>query len=327
MSNFKKAERKKAKLRLGISGTAGSGKTFSALQIAFGIGGKIAVIDTENHSAELYSHLGAYDVAVIEPPFSPQKYVNLIKEAEKNYDIIIVDSLTHAWDGEGGILDIKDQKMISSRKDSYTVWREVTPIHNMLVNTILQCKSHIIATIRSKQEYALIDNEEKPGKKKVEKLGMKPIQREGMEYEFSLFFDLQQNHYAVVSKDRTSLFDGMTFIPSIETGKQLLTWLESGIDAVEIHNQNQQIENLKKKFVKKFAELGYGIDTKHLISFAQVCLNREIGKDNPILIHEYDTIFQEIEKELKNREEMIKNNVQHTTDEFIESDVPNLEEK
>ena len=155
---FKKAERKKARLRLGITGPAGSGKTFSALLIAQGLGGKTALLDTEHGSGELYSHLMDYDVADLTPPFTPSRYIELIKEAEsKGYDILIIDSLSHAWQGEGGILDMHDRASAATR-NSFAAWREITPHHNALVEAILQSSIHIIATMRSKTAYEVTND-------------------------------------------------------------------------------------------------------------------------------------------------------------------------
>ena len=225
---FRKAERKKAKLRLGILGPSGSGKTYSAILISQGLGGKVALIDTENGSGELYSHLMEYDVATLTAPFSPEKYVQLIHGAEQaGYDTLIIDSLTHAWSGDGGVLDMHD-KATAATRNSFTAWREVTPQHNALVDAILQSPLHIISTMRTKTAYEVTQDN---GKAKVVKVGLAPIQRDGMEYEFTAVFELSiDGHIATASKDRTTLFDGRHFKPSIETGKELLDWLEAGID-------------------------------------------------------------------------------------------------
>ncbi len=228
MNTFHKAERKKGKLRLGIAGPAGSGKTYSALLIAFGMGGRVALIDTERGSGELYDHLGDYDACTIEAPFEPAKYIAAIKEAERQgYDTIIIDSLTHAWAGQGGLLDTHG-KIADRGGNSWAAWRKVTPQHNELVDAMIQSSCHIIATMRSKMEYT---QSEDNGKKTVKKLGMSPIQRDGMEYEFSVFLDLDLNHTAVSSKDRTSLFDGRYFTPTPDTGKTLINWLNNAPDA------------------------------------------------------------------------------------------------
>ena len=228
MSQFHKAERKRGKLRLAIAGPAGSGKTYSALLIAFGIGGRIALIDTERGSGELYDHLGNYDACTLEAPFEPKKYVAAIKAAEEaGYDTIIIDSLTHAWAGTGGLLD-RHGLIADKSGNSWSAWRMVTPQHNELVDALLQSSCHIIATMRSKMEYTQV---EEGGKKSVKKLGMSPIQRDGMEYEFTVFMDIDQNHIASSTKDRTTLFDGQYFKPSTQTGKVLMEWLEQTPEA------------------------------------------------------------------------------------------------
>ena len=242
---FNKAQRKKAKLRLGITGPAGSGKTYGALLVAFGLGGKIALIDTENGSGELYSALGDYDIGYIKAPYTVEKYLQAIHEAESaGYDIIIIDSLSHAWSGEGGLLDQQSRIVAASRSgNSYIAWQQITPMHNKLVDTILASPAHIIATMRSKTEYVQTENER--GYKEIRKVGLAPVQREGMDYEFGVVFDLGVNHMVTVSKDRTGIFDEQIFKLSEDTGKILRTWLDEGIDV-------EQRNKLYKQFVEKF---------------------------------------------------------------------------
>jgi len=258
---FKKAERKKAKLRLALAGPAGSGKTYGALLVAFGLGGRVAMIDTENHSGELYSHLGDYDVAVIDPPFVPEKYTEAIREAESlGYDTIIIDSLSHAWAGQGGLLDIHG-RIADKGGNSWTAWRQVTPRHFELVEAMLQSKCHIIATMRSKMDYM---QTEENGKKVIKKVGMNPVQRDGMEYEFTIFMDVDINHLAQATKDRTSLLDGQVLKITQEVGKKLLLWLESGAQPVITpaaeqagkHSQtaNSQTASNKRKTKEERAE-------------------------------------------------------------------------
>lgn len=234
---FKRAERKKAKLRLALCAPSGAGKTYSALKIAQGLGGKIAMIDTEHGSGELYADMCEYDVLQLDPPYTPQKYIEGIKAAENaGYDIVIVDSLSHAWAGEGGLLEEVDKKAKASRSgNSYTAWRDVTPLHNQLVNAMLTSSCHIIATMRSKVAYEMQTNNN--GKMSPVKIGLAPVQREGMDYEFTVVLDISvEGHYATASKDRTSLFDGQTFIPSHETGEQLMQWLNTGAEPPKMHN-------------------------------------------------------------------------------------------
>lgn len=221
---FRPAKRSSAKLRLALCGPSGSGKTFSALQIATGLGGRIALIDTERGSGELYSHLCPYDVAQLEPPFTPARYIEAIHEAEKaGYDILIIDSLSHAWSGPGGVLEMQDQAAKALRS-SFAAWREVTPEHNRLVDTLLQTNCHLIATMRTKTAYEV---QQDTAKAKVVKIGMAPVQRDGLEYEFTVVLDLSvEGHIASSAKDRTGLFDGQHFVPDERVGGKLRYWLQ-----------------------------------------------------------------------------------------------------
>jgi len=229
---FNKATRKKAKLRLALTGPSGSGKTWGALQLAKGIGGKVAVIDTERGSASLYSNLLDFDVLDLAPPYSPENYIKAIKAAEQaGYDVLIIDSTTHEWSGTGGCLEINEQVAQSRFKgNTWSAWNETTPRHRAFIDAMIQSPMHIIATGRSKTETAQQQNDN--GKKSVVKLGLKTEQRDGFEYEFTVVLDIiHDGHWATASKDRTGLFansDPQKI--SEETGKQLLSWLESGED-------------------------------------------------------------------------------------------------
>src|SRR5215211_5371718 len=208
---LRKATRKKAKMRLGLSAVSGAGKTYSALLIAKGIcneWGKIAIIDSENNSADLYAHLGDYNVLPITAPFSPEKYVEAIKACEKaGMEVIIIDSITHEWDGKGGCLEI-----VESLGGKYQDWAKVTPRHQSFIDAIIHSPSHVITTVRRKQDYEMI----KDGNKvRIEKAGLKEITREGFEYELTINLEMDRLHNASSSKDRTNLFMGKpAFVPS-----------------------------------------------------------------------------------------------------------------
>lgn|SRR5574343_91353 len=238
---MRKASRKRTKARIGLAGPSGAGKTMSALLVAYGITkdwNKIGMIDTEMGSGELYVGasvkglnlvIGEYNYIRIDPPYTATKYTDAIKEMEAaGIEVVIVDSLTHAWAGSGGLLD-KHGKITdaSKSKNTWTAWRTVTPEHNALVDALLLSTSHIIATVRSKQEYAQT-KDETTGKTVVEKLGMAPVQREGMEYEFTVFFDIDINHQAHASKDRTNVFDGLYLKLSPQAGEKYVEWMMSG---------------------------------------------------------------------------------------------------
>jgi hypothetical protein len=222
---FAKATRKKCKMKLSLQGPSGSGKTYSALLIAKGITGnlsKVAVIDTENGSSNLYAKLGAYSVLNLEAPFTPEKYIEAIKCAkEQGFECVIIDSLSHEWFGTGGILEIHS----NMQGNSFTNWSKLTPRHNALIETIVGSDIHILATLRSKTEYVI---QQVNGKNVPEKVGLKSVQRDDTEYEFTISFELNKNYMAVISKDRTELFKNQPELVLTEhVGKKIIHWCNS----------------------------------------------------------------------------------------------------
>lgn len=229
---FERAQRQRAKARILLDGPSGSGKTKGALLLAMGLGGKTAMIDTEHGSGSLYADVMPYDVVELAPPFTTERYIGLIKQAEEaGYDNLIIDSITHEWNGTGGILESVDAAS-GGPGGKFKAWATATPRHNAFVNAILQSKCHVIATVRSKQDFALVEKD--GGGKEVKKLGMAPITRDGMEYEFTCVLDVSvDRHIATSSKDRTGLFDGQHFVIKPDHGKLLKEWLESGVEPVD----------------------------------------------------------------------------------------------
>jgi len=224
---FQKATKQAAKLRLALSGPSGSGKTFTALQIAKHLGGKVAFIDTEHGSASKYADLFDFDVVNFDAPYHPDRYGNLLKMAEgAGYDIAIIDSLSHAWNGKGGLLEIVDEEMVRLKtKNSMPAWKKATPIHNALIENILASKLHVIATMRSKQEY-LVEKDDK-GKTQISKVGLAPIQRDGMEYEFDVWGEMDLENRMSISKTRcTSLTGKVIHRPGKEVAETLTNWLK-----------------------------------------------------------------------------------------------------
>lgn len=240
---LQKAERHQVKLRIGLSGPSGFGKTYSSLLLAYGITGdwnKIAIIDTENRSASLYSHLGNFNVLSLDEPYSPERYLEAITLCEdSDIELIIVDSISHEWQGKGGILEIHEQ--LGGR---FQDWARVTPRHNSFVDAIIQSKCHVITTSRRKVDYSLDKDGE--GKTKVMKLGTKEITREGFEYELTVNFELlNDKHLLSASKDRTGLFSGKPeFIINSNTGKKLIEWCNQGISIEKIKIEITACETL-----------------------------------------------------------------------------------
>lgn len=233
---FIKAERKRGRARIGLVGPAGAGKTHSALLLAGGLadGGKIAIIDTEHHSAELEAGkpgIPEYDVMTLDPPFDTVRFSTAIAEAEQEgYSVLIIDSLTAPWSGKGGLLE-QHQMLCERGTNSFAAWSKITPKQEALVNSILSSGMHIISTMRAKTEYVLETNEK--GKSSPRKVGLAPQQRDNLEFEFTVVFEIdQKTNTAVCSKDRTSLFQGMSPTRlNRETGEQIRKWLESGASA------------------------------------------------------------------------------------------------
>lgn len=270
MFNLTEAKRNKAKLRLAIDGPSGSGKTYSALLLAYGITkdwSKIAVIDTERESANLYADLcmngnGKYLTGQINAPFTPNKYLEAIKYCEENgMEVIIIDSLTHAWTAEGGMLDIHENAVKKQKTaNTYTAWGDVTPLHRKLVDAILTSPCHIICTVRSETEYA--QEKDNNGKTKIVKVGMKPQFRKGLDYEMTIVFSMSQDHVATINKSRINTFPvNDTVIPTIEVGEKLLEWLNSGDEiplCVDCGIQIEPFGNMSAIQVSLHTQRNYG---------------------------------------------------------------------
>lgn len=228
MSLFKKAVKSSARLRLALIGPAGSGKTWTSLVVATAFGGRIAVIDTEKGSASKYASDFDFDVLELEE-FHPQRYVEAIREAgEAGYTSIVIDSLSHAWVGKGGGLELHDNAVARQKtKNSYTAWSEVTPHHNALVNALVQAKCHVIATMRAKTEY--VQEKDERGRSVVRKVGLAPIQRDGLEYEFDVVGDMDFDNTLVITKSRCPVLANQVIQrPGKDFAATLKAWLGDG---------------------------------------------------------------------------------------------------
>ena len=263
MSRFKKATRRQARLRMALDGPAGSGKSFTALRFAFSHPDesvRVACIEAgENGGLSLY--LGNkpderkfdFDLLELTKNFSPMEYVNAIEDAGKEgYDILIIDSLSHAWSGQGGALEQVGASGFTD-KDG---WRKVTPQHNRLVDAILQSPCHIICTMRTKTEYVI--DEDSSGRKSVKKIGMAPIQRAGMEYEFTVYGNLDHSHTLTISKSRCDLIqDAIVFKPTGRFMTPVWEWLETG----EASNTEGIVKRIGSEDYEKITRLLNGVPT------------------------------------------------------------------
>ncbi len=272
---LRKATRKKAKIRLGLSAVSGAGKTYSAIQIAKGLCGdlsKVAIIDTENGSADLYAHLGSFNVLPLTAPFTPERYIEAIRTCEKEgMEVIIIDSISHEWDGRGGCLEI-----VENMGGKYQDWAKVTPRHQAFLEAILYSPSHIITTVRRKQDYEMVKDNN--GKVKIEKGGLREITREGFEYELTINLEMDTRHFATASKDRTNLFmDKPAFIPSEKTGELIASWCEQGEEAFDIRPGSEWYEKVDachshKELVELYQRHKQEVDVNPLLQ--QLIANR-----------------------------------------------------
>jgi hypothetical protein len=217
-------------LRLGISGPSGSGKTFTALQLARELvpDGRIALIDTERGSSVKYADIFEFDVARMSPPYHPDKFMAAIHAAhEQGYDVVIIDSLSHAWSGEGGVLEIVDKAQTRYNQNRWAAWSEGTPLHNELLDAITGTEMHIICTMRSRTRWILLEDDK--GRSKPIKVGMEPVQRDGIDYEFDVMLQMDANNTAVVDKTRcTELNETVWEKPGARLAEALADWLSLG---------------------------------------------------------------------------------------------------
>ena len=262
MAVFEFATRKKSKARLAMVGPSGAGKTLSALFLAYGITGdwsKIALIDTEHERGRFYAERSEYNIgqflyAPLYPPYSPDRYIEYVTDAAKavgDDGVVIVDSFSHAWDNEGGVLDIKGVIAQQKGKNDYTAWDEAGKIQNNLVNTILSAPCHTIVTMRTKMAYAMEVNDR--GKTVPVKIGLAPVQRENTEYEFDVVFQINREHIACTSKDTTFL-DTWSGVITPELGRELGAWLEKGAEPVRCADCRRAILPTSKRSVEQLAE-------------------------------------------------------------------------
>jgi len=284
---FTKAEKTKARLRIGLVGLSKSGKTYGSLLIAEGLGGKVAVIDTERGRASYYADLFEFDVLELSPPFTTEKYMKAITTAEEaGYDIIIIDSISHEWDGAGGILEEVDKKTQSSAsKNSYFAWSKFTPLHRKFVDAMLNSNCHIIATMRTKTEYALEKNDK--GKIVPRKIGLAPIQRNGTDYEFPFIFNIDESHRAIVEGNQTLIsFGDDSFLITKEVGKKFLKWLNTGAKM-----KDKRLEKKKKEFFAKCKESGMNMKT--VTPFVQNVIGKN-PKEFDLTIADYDILMKAV---------------------------------
>lgn len=226
---FVDAVKEAEKARIALAGPAGSGKTWSALAIAQAFGGTLGVIDTEKGSARKYAsdfppfkHLPVYS-------YDPRELPKMLAAAAGiGLETVILDSISHFWEGTDGMLQQVDRiTQRSQSRNSFAAWKEMRPFEQEMFDALLTYPGHVIVTMRTKTEYVITEDDN--GRKAPQKIGLKPIQRDGIEYEFDLVGDLDQSNTLVVSKTRISPLHGAVIPkPGIPLGTTVRDWLMDG---------------------------------------------------------------------------------------------------
>jgi DNA polymerase III delta prime subunit len=260
---FKKATRHQAKARLALAGPSGSGKTYTALLVAKELGRRIAVIDTERGSSSKYvgeDGMPEFDVVELDS-FSPDRYIEAIKAAEEaGYDVLIIDSLSHAWVGKEGVLEQVDLARARSKTGNPFTdgWRYASPMHNRLVDTMLQSKVDLIVTMRSKTKYVL---EEQNGRQIPKQVGMELVQRDGIEYEWDIVGELDKENTLIITKSRCKALSGKSFAqPGADVGRAIKAWLRAGMPAQDEDHPDpgQPAKRTLRELFELVKESGFG---------------------------------------------------------------------
>lgn len=247
---FAPATKRSAKARITFDGPSGSGKTWTSLEwatVLAGPDGRIALVDTERGSASLYADRFSFDVIEVRPPYDPRRLIELVQQAEgAGYDVLVIDSLTHFWNGEGGTLDIVDEAATRTRGNTFAAWKEGTPIQRAMIDTLVGADLHVITTMRSKQEYVL--EEGRNGKQIPRRVGMAPEQRTGMEYEFTLVGDIDLNHVTVFSKSRCDLLADAVVKPgdTQDAAERFQAWLFDGARVADRTDIDALVQAMKR---------------------------------------------------------------------------------
>ncbi len=246
---FAKAMRKKMKIKIGLIGPAGSGKSYTALRLARGLAGpdgRIALINTERNRGEIYATEFQYDILNLDTPFSPERFIQAIDTAiEQKYDVVVVDSASHEWIGSGGILDMNKRM----QGNSFANWAKLTPRHDAFIEKLATTDVHMVVCMRGKDEY--IVEEDDKGRQVPKKIGLGPQQRDGVEYEFHVAFNLDMQHVATPVKDSTHLFDGTYRILTEEDGTNLVQWASDGMES-PVPQLKAEIQRILRKGKEKF---------------------------------------------------------------------------
>ena len=291
MKQFHQATKAQSFLRMALVGPSGSGKTYSSLRIAQGLGQKIALIDSERGSASKYAGDFRFDTLELDTSFSPAGYIEGIEAAvQGGYEVLIIDSLSHAWSDKGGILELHDAIAAQDKSaNDFTAWRQVTPEHNRLVDTILRAPLHVIVTMRVKTAY--VTEKDDRGKTVIRKVGLRPIQREGIEFELDVVGDLDQNNTLTITKTRCkALFQATIHQPGEDNvAKVLKTWLSDGVSPAISDEQSKQLWSHAK---------GCGLSVGGLLDFVNQTLGTSYASPREITLAEFPKVVQALQERL-----------------------------
>ena len=277
-------------------GVQKTGKTYSALNIATHLGSRIAVIDSEAHSSLRYADIFDFDVKHLgsreaEPHI--REYIQGIRDAaDLGYDVLIVDSFSHAWMSE-----------LALSGGQFQNWAQVRPLERTLTNLLLWYPGHVIVTTRAKSEYVLEERTNKSGKqtKTPREVGTAPVQSPGVQYEFDVVLSMDSQHTATVTGTRLSLLDGKSFpLPGREFAQACLASLGALPDSVvfsppaskdELMTQIGQecFQRLvwSKETAKRFLQQHFGVSVRSALSFQQMQQCLELLRDlSPSLVPE-----------------------------------------
>lgn len=314
---FAPAKRSEAKARVALLGPTGAGKTHTALEWATVLadGGSVAVIDTENASASLYADKFDFVTAPWWPPYDATKLAAAIKDAAGEFDVLVLDSLTHFWAGDGGVLDIVDREAAKNRGNTYTAWKKGTPIWRGLLDALIFAPCHVVVTMRSKMDHVLIDaKDSRDGRARVEKVGMAPQARNDVEYEFTIVGELDQAHTLTVTKSRCSdLADQVA--PAHQAGgiaKTLRDWLASAdgtaatappVPEPQVEaDPNAATEAQIKKMAVSFKEQGI-VDRDRRLAYINSTIDRTVTSSKELTKAEASKVIELLEANRPARDE------------------------
>jgi hypothetical protein len=234
---FRKAIKRDAKLRLAVCGPSGSGKTYTLLKLATELGGPIAAVDTERGSASKYADIFEFDVMEL-GSYDPRNLIAIIDAAvSRGYQVLCIDSLSHFWMGKDGELEQVDR--VARRMQtpsSFAAWKQITPIHYALIDKIISAPLHVLVGLRSKTEWVL-ERDDKTGKTAPRKVGLAPVMRDGIEYEFDVCGEMDQENTLVITKSRCPKLTGGVFA---QPGKELADILKEWLGSISADCSNSQ---------------------------------------------------------------------------------------